>query len=218
MLKAIIFDLDGVLCSTDRYHFLAWKSLADRLHLPFNEHVNDRLRGVSRMDSLEIILGLGSISFSKSEKEHMAAEKNFLYRSYLEQMGPESLLPGARETLGLLQASGYRLAVGSSSKNAPLILQKTGITSFFDAVSDGNRITNSKPNPEVFLLAAKDLGTSPRNCAVVEDAPAGIQAAKNGGFTAIGIGNAGADPQADYFVVGLRDLPPLIKKINPQHK
>lgn len=136
----IIFDLDGVLCYTDHYHYLAWKAVADRLSLPFDEQVNNRLRGVSRMESLEIILSLGSKTYSQEEKEQMAAEKNRLYRSYLERMGPEALAPGAVDVLRTLRENGWKTGIGSSSKNAPLILERTGLDGFFDAVADGSQI------------------------------------------------------------------------------
>ena len=145
----IIFDLDGVLCYTDHYHYLAWKALADRLSLPFDEQVNNRLRGVSRMESLEIILSLGSKTYSQEEKEQMAAEKNRLYRSYLERMGPEALAPGAVDVLRALRENGWKTGIGSSSKNAPLILERTGLDGFVDAVADGSQITKSKPDPEI---------------------------------------------------------------------
>jgi len=186
----IIFDLDGVLCYTDHYHYLAWKAVADRLSLPFDEQVNNRLRGVSRMESLEIILSLGSKTYSQEEKEQMAAEKNRLYRSYLERMGPEALAPGAVDVLRTLRENGWKTGIGSSSKNAPLILERTGLDGFFDAVADGSQITKSKPDPEVFRLAARKLRLSPDECAVVEDASAGILAANAGGFFPIGLGDA----------------------------
>lgn len=212
-MRGVIFDLDGVLCHTDHYHYMAWKTLADQLGLPFDEEVNDRLRGVSRMESLEIILSLGNKVCSQEEKEQMAAEKNERYRDYLKHMGPEALAPGAVETLCALRDRGWKLAVGSSSKNAPLILRRTGLEGRFDTVVDGSQITHSKPDPEVFLLAAQKLDLCPEQCIVVEDAAAGIQAAKSGGFYAVGIG-AGADaPGVDSAISKLIDLPPLCEKL-----
>mgnify|MGYP000782869103 FL=1 len=167
-MRGVIFDLDGVLCHTDHYHYLAWKALADRLGLPFDERGNDRLRGVSRMDSLEIVLSLGEKQFTQAEKEQMAEEKNRRYRSYLAKMGPEALAPGAVDVLRDLKAQGWKLAVGSSSKNAPLILERTGLEGYFDTVADGSQITRSKPDPEVFLLAARKLNLYPSECIVVE--------------------------------------------------
>ena len=213
-MRGVIFDLDGVLCHTDHYHYLAWKALADRLGLPFDERVNDRLRGVSRMDSLEIVLSLGEKQFTQAEKEQMADGKNRRYRNYLAEMGPEALAPGAVDVLRDLKAQGWKLAVGSSSKNAPLILERTGLEGYFDTVADGSQITRSKPDPEVFLLAARKLNLCPSECIVVEDAVAGIQAAKAGGFFAVGIGDAANAPEVDYSISALAELPILCQKLN----
>ena len=209
----IIFDLDGVLCYTDHYHYLAWKALADRLSLPFDEQVNNRLRGVSRMESLEIILSLGSKTYSQEEKEQRAAEKNRLYRSYLERMGPEALAPGAVDVLRALRENGWKTGIGSSSKNAPLILERTGLDGFFDAVADGSQITKSKPDPEVFRLAARKLRLSPDECAVVEDASAGILAANAGGFFSIGLGDAAQAPGCRAVLNALYELPELCRRL-----
>ena len=189
--KAIIFDLDGVLVFTDHYHYLAWKKLADRLGIYFDEDINNRLRGVSRMASLEIILERDTgWELSLKEKTALAEEKNGYYRELLQQMTPDSVAPQVRETLSRLRGRGYRLAVGSSSKNTRTILERTNLLDAFDAVSDGNNITRSKPDPEVFLKAAQFLGVCPQACAVVEDARAGIDAAVAGGMLAVGIGEA----------------------------
>lgn len=212
-LKGIIFDLDGVLCYTDHYHYLAWKELADQLLLPFDEQVNNRLRGVSRMESLEIVLSLGSETYSDAEKALMAERKNDSYRASLRSMGSADLARGAAETLERLHGLGLLLAIGSSSRNTPLILERTGIKDCFDAVADGNDITNSKPDPEVFLLAAARLSLTPEQCIVVEDAHAGIQAAKAGGFLAIGIGDAANAAGTDYTISGLSELVPLCRTL-----
>ncbi len=189
--KAIIFDLDGVLVFTDHYHYLAWKKLADRLGIYFDENINNRLRGVSRMASLEIILERDTgRELSLKEKTALAEEKNGYYRELLRQMTPDSVAPQVRETLSRLRGRGYRLAIGSSSKNTRTILERTNLLDAFDAVSDGNNITRSKPDPEVFLKAAQFLGVCPQACAVVEDARAGIDAALAGGMLAVGIGEA----------------------------
>lgn len=189
--KAVIFDLDGVLVFTDHYHYLAWKKLADRLGIYFDENINNRLRGVSRMASLEIILERDTgRELSLKEKTALAEEKNGYYRELLRQMTPDSVAPQVRETLSRLRGRGYRLAVGSSSKNTRTILERTNLLDAFDAVSDGNNITRSKPDPEVFLKAAQFLGVCPQACAVVEDARAGIDAALAGGMLAVGIGEA----------------------------
>ena len=186
-IKAIIFDLDGVICFTDRYHYQAWKALADRLGIYFDETINNRLRGVSRMESLEIILERADRQYSDEEKEAFAAEKNALYRGLLENMSPADLSAEVKDTLDELRRRGYLLAIGSSSKNTGFILERIGLSGYFDAVADGTDITRSKPDPEVFLVAAEKLGISPEQCAVVEDAKAGIEAAKAAGMTAIAL-------------------------------
>lgn len=206
MKKAFIFDLDGVLCFTDKYHFRAWKALADRLGIPFDESVNDRLRGVSRMASLEIILSLGSASYSEEEKAAFAEEKNELYRTFLKGMTPSDITQEVRSTLDELRRRGYRLAIGSSSKNTPLILERTDMAKYFDAVSDGNNITRSKPDPEVFLKAAEFLGLRPEECYVVEDAEAGIDAGSAGGFATIGIGPAAHYAKTDRPIHTFADI------------
>lgn len=206
MKKAFIFDLDGVLCFTDKYHFRAWKALADRLGIPFDESVNDRLRGVSRMASLEIILSLGSTSYSEEEKAAFAEEKNELYRTFLKGMTPSDITQEVRSTLDELRRRGYMLAIGSSSKNTPLILERTDMAKYFDAVSDGNNITHSKPDPEVFLKAAEFLGLRPEECYVVEDAEAGIDAGSAGGFSTIGIGPAAHYAKTDMPIRTFADI------------
>lgn len=209
-IYAIIFDLDGVLCSTDRYHYLAWKALADRLKIPFDEQVNGRLRGVSRMESLDILLGEKSNLYSKEEKLAMAEEKNSLYKGYLAAMTPGDLSRDVRMTLHTLRQRGYLLAVGSSSKNAKLILRQLGLGNFFDAVADGTMIKNSKPDPEVFLLAASLLGVPPQNAMVIEDAKSGVRAARAGRFRAIGIRTEGNDPDSDITIKRLSNLTDIL--------
>lgn len=206
-VKGIIFDLDGVIVHTDQYHYQAWKILADRLGISFDETVNQRLRGVSRMESLDIILeNYEGAALSDEVKEKMAEEKNNLYRSYLENMRPADVDVKVRQTLETLKRRGYALAIGSSSKNAKFILSQTGMMEMFDAISDGTNITKSKPDPEVFLLAAKYLKLSPEECAVIEDADAGIQAAKAGGMMAVAIGKEANGEKADYQIDGLEEL------------
>lgn len=204
--KGIIFDLDGVICSTDEYHYRAWKQLADRIGVPFDRTVNNRLRGVSRMESLEIILEKSPVVYSEAEKQAMAAEKNELYRTLLAQMSPRDLSDEVRETLERLRAAGLRLAIGSSSKNTPLILGRIGLDNWFDAVSDGNNITRSKPDPEVFLKAAGMLQLSPADCLVVEDALSGAQAGHAGGFAVACVGDAAAHGAGDYNLKTFREL------------
>ena len=186
--KAIIFDLDGVICFTDEYHYRAWKVLADKLNAPFDRTINNRLRGVSRMASLEIVLETYTgPALSEEEKVALATEKNEIYRESLKEMSPADLSDEVRETLNALRAKGLKLAIGSSSKNTPFILKQIGLEGFFDAVSDGNNITHSKPDPEVFLKAAEFLGMDPADCLVVEDAISGIQAAHAAGMDAVGV-------------------------------
>ncbi len=184
-MRAVIFDLDGVLCSTDRFHTQAWKALADRLGVPFDERCGDRLRGVSRMASLEIVLEKAERAYSEAEKRRFADEKNESYRALLRNMTRADLSDEVRAVLDELRRRGYLLAVGSSSKNTALILSRVGLGDYFDAVADGTDIMRSKPDPEVFLVAAKKLGLPPGDCAVVEDAKAGIEAAKAAGMTAL---------------------------------
>lgn len=205
-IYAIIFDLDGVICSTDRYHYLAWKALADRLEIPFGEQVNSQLRGVGRMESLEIILGERSADFSDEQKEALATEKNEIYKSYLSSLTPGDLAKEVRMTLHTLRQRGYLLAIGSSSKNTQQILKQLGLGDFFDAIADGTMITKSKPDPEVFLLAASMLGVSPENAIVIEDAESGVRAAKAGRFRAIGIRTEGNDPDSDITIKKLQNL------------
>ena len=192
-IKGLIFDLDGVLLSTDRFHFLAWKMLADRMGINFTEKDNERLRGVSRMESLEIVLSLSddpALSLSDEEKLALATEKNEVYREYLKKLTPADVSDEVRETLAVLRAKGYRLAVGSSSKNTRFILSQTDLTDAFDAIADGNDIKNSKPDPEVFLKAAELIGIAPADCAVIEDAEAGLEAANRGGMISIAYASA----------------------------
>lgn len=209
-IRAIIFDLDGVICSTDRYHYLAWKALADRLDIPFDEQKNKLLRGVSRMDSLEIILGNRSSHFSEQEKWELAEEKNRIYREYLQTMRPSDLSEDSRYTLQTLRKRGYLLAIGSSSKNTRQILAQLGLEHFFDAVADGTQITRSKPDPEVFFLAASLLGISPEQAIVIEDAESGVQAAETGHFRVIGIRSKENDPNSDITIKKLSDLTEIL--------
>ena len=205
--KGIIFDLDGVICFTDKYHFMAWKELANSIGVPFDEQKNDRLRGVSRMESLEIILEeYKGPSLSDSEKFTLAARKNELYREYLKKMTKDDLKGEIKGTLNGLRSLGMKLAIGSSSKNTPLILERIGLDGFFDAVSDGNNIVKSKPNPEVFLKAAEMLKLRPNECLIVEDAQAGIEAAVAGDFDCAGIGPAAMCTKATYSIQSFSEL------------
>ena len=204
--KAIILDLDGVICFTDKYHYLAWKQLADRLDIPFTEQDNNLLRGVSRADSLEIILRKSDKTFSDEEKQKMLDEKNEIYREYLKQMSPTDLSEEVIYTLLTIISAGFKVAIGSSSKNTRFILEKLGILKLFDAISDGTNITKSKPDPEVFIKAASFIDEKPEMCLVVEDAKAGIDAAYNGGFDSCGLLDGKDYSKTTYPLSSFKDI------------
>lgn len=212
MYKAVIFDLDGVICFTDEYHYLAWKALADSLNIPFDREVNNRLRGVSRMDSLDIILESYPEKLSDAEKSELAEQKNELYKKNLEKMSPAALSTETKQALDKLRDMGLKLAIGSSSKNAPFILRQIGLGDYFDAVSDGNHIKRSKPDPEVFLKAAEMLCIDPHECLVVEDALSGAKAAKAGGMDCACVGDAAKSGAGTYQMNSLAELPEIIIK------
>ncbi len=204
--KGVIFDLDGVICFTDHYHYLAWKALADKLGAYFDETINNRLRGVSRMASLEIILERYDGTLTEEEKLAAAEEKNNIYRELLKQMSPADLSPEVKETLDALRARGLLLGIGSSSKNTKFILSRIGLGDYFDKISDGTNITRSKPDPEVFLKAAEFLGLEPKDCLVVEDAKAGVEAALAAGMDAAAIGDAVSCGLGTYNLSRFSDL------------
>jgi len=208
MIKGVIFDLDGVLVSTDDFHYLAWKSIADQEGIPFSREINHRQRGVSRMESLEILLEQAPRAYAEAEKLALADEKNRRYVEYLARLRPEDTLPGARECLRALRALRVKVAVGSSSRNTPAILRQTRLDALLDAVADGNGITRSKPDPEVFLLAAERLALPPAVCLVVEDAPAGIEAGRRAGMPCLGIGDDETLPGVSPRVRTLADIAP----------
>ena len=185
-ISAVIFDLDGVIVSTDEYHYQAWKHISDQENIYFDREINERLRGVSRMESLDIILSRSNRSYSDNEKQLLAQRKNEIYCELLNNLSPTNILPGVLNLLLSLKARDVKVAIGSSSKNTPFILKQIGLTSNFNAVADGNSIKNSKTDPEVFLLAAEKLRVTPAECAVIEDAEAGIDAAKAAGMKAVG--------------------------------
>ncbi|MVB12436.1 Beta-phosphoglucomutase [Caprobacter fermentans] len=199
-MKSVIFDLDGVIVSTDDLHFQAWKSMADRNGIPFDRQINNLLRGVSRAESLEIILRKSEKSYSEQQKQELMQYKNDIYVKLLDNLKHSDILPGVVELINRLKKAGVKIAIGSSSKNTRKILQKIGLETVFDAIADGTEIQHSKPDPEVFLVAARKLETKPENCVVVEDAVAGIEAAKAGNMTAIAIGDAASSSLADYRV------------------
>ena len=205
-MKAVIFDLDGVIVSTDALHYEAWKQIAQRENIPFTWEDNNLLRGVSRMESLEIILRKANRAYTPQEKNGLAEEKNGIYRNLLNSLTPDDLLEGVADTLDALKAQGRPIAIGSSSKNTRTILRMIGLESFFHAVSDGNSITHSKPHPEVFLKAAAMLHMDPEACVVVEDSHAGITAAKAAGMTAVAVGDACSSPEADYRLASICEL------------
>lgn len=204
--KAIIFDLDGVICHTDKYHYMAWKQVADELHIYFDETINNRLRGVSRMESFEIILERYSGTMSQEDKIAYTTKKNDIYKELLKNMGPADLPAEVKDTLDALRELGCKLAIGSSSKNACFILNQLGLGDYFDAVSDGNNITNSKPDPEVFVKAAQFVGEAPKDCLVVEDAKAGLIAAIAGGMECAAIGDAVSCGLATWNLETFSDL------------
>ncbi len=195
-IQAVIFDLDGVIVSTDEFHFLAWKQLADAEGIPFTRGDNERLRGVSRMESLDILLEKASRSYSAAEKEEMATRKNTIYRDSLRALSPADILPGVADVLKGLRERGIKIAIGSSSKNAGPILIAIGLDKTFDAVVDGTHIAKSKPDPEVFTLAGQQLGISPDQCLVVEDADAGVDAGLAAGMPVLAVGSATGHPGA----------------------
>ncbi len=194
VIRGVIFDLDGVLVTTDELHYRAWKEIADAEGIHFDRRVNDRLRGVSRMDSLSILLEGAARPYTADRKAELAARKNERYRALVLRMGPEDVLPGVREMLAELRRREIRRAVATSSRNAALLLERTALADAFDAVVSGNDVREAKPAPEIFLLAARRLGLDPAECVVVEDAPAGIEAARRAGMAVFGIGSPEALP------------------------
>ena len=203
---AIIFDLDGVICHTDKYHYQAWKAVADELDIYFDETINNRLRGVSRMESFEIILERYPSAMPEEEKVKWAEKKNAVYVNLLKNLTPADVSREVRDTLDELRRSGLKLAIGSSSKNARLILSQVGLPDFFDAIADGTHISNSKPHPEVFLKGAAYLGVTPECCLVVEDAESGVQAAINAGMDSAAIGDAVNCGKGTYNLERFSDL------------
>ena len=205
-ITACIFDLDGVIVDTARYHFLAWKRLTDQLGILFTEEDNERLKGVSRMASLEIILEIGNRRLDENRKQEYATLKNNWYIEYIKKMTPDEILPGCLPFINELRNANFRIAIGSASKNTPMILERVGIRGLFDAVADGNTISKAKPDPEVFLKAAEMIGVKPGNCVVFEDAVAGVQAALNAGMLCIGIGSPKILTEAHFVVSGLSEM------------
>lgn len=205
---AFIFDLDGVIVDTAKYHYLAWRNLAKALGFDFTEEQNELLKGVSRVKSLEILLSIGEVNLSEEKKQELLGQKNKEYLEYVNKMTSEEILPGVNDLLNFLEINEIKYALGSASKNASLILEKVGLLNRFTAIVDGNDVSKAKPDPEVFLIGAKKLNVNPENCVVVEDAIAGIQAANAAKMISIGIGNANVLYEADYVFSDLTAITP----------
>ncbi|RDC57355.1 beta-phosphoglucomutase [Pedobacter chinensis] len=205
-IKACLFDLDGVLVDTAVYHYQAWKRLANTMGFDFTEEQNEQLKGVSRVESLNKILAWGGVEKTETEKQELATLKNSWYVDMITKMTPAEVLPGTVDFLTAIHKAGYKLALGSASKNSGIILERTNLAHFFDEIVDGNMVTQSKPDPEVFLKGAELLGFKPEECVVFEDAVAGVEAAKRGGMKAIGIGEKSVLANADVVVSGLDKL------------
>jgi len=198
--KACLFDLDGVLVDTAIYHFKAWRMLGENFGYQLTEEQNEQLKGVSRVESLNRILVWASFSATEEQKEIWLKEKNDNYLSLISSMNPSEILPGVVDFLGQIKEDGYKIGLGSASKNAEIILEKTGLMPWFDLIIDGNKVSKSKPDPEVFLKGAEGLGLLPHECIVFEDAQAGVEAAKSGGMKVIGIGEASVLKEADKVI------------------
>lgn len=204
--KACIFDLDGVIVDTVPAHFVAWKAMADELNIPFTEVDNEQLKGVSRTESIKRILAMGGMTKSNIEIEEMTTKKNHIYVEIISKMTPDDILPGVVEFLDLLDDNNIAIALGSSSKNAPVILEAVGLAHRFPVSVDGNQIAHSKPHPEVFLLGADRLGLSPSECVVFEDAISGVQAAKRGNFKCVGVGDSTVLSEADVVIPDMKNI------------
>lgn len=205
-IKALLFDLDGVIVSTEKNHFEAWRETASKLGIAFSEHDNEALKGVNRVDSLKQILELGNKTVSSEEFESLLVFKNDMYLDSITTLSKNDLLPGVHALLVHAKSIGIKIGLGSSSKNAPMILTRLGITDLFDVIIDGNGVTHPKPNPEVFLNGVKALALEPSDCLVFEDASSGVAAAKAGGFIAIGVGNPLLKGVADVYFNDLTEF------------
>jgi len=212
--KVFIFDLDGVIVDTAKYHYLAWRNLANDLGFDFTKAQNEQLKGISRVRSLEILLDIGKIELSEDKKQKLLTEKNQEYLEYVDNMTADEILPGIKDVLDFLDKNNIKYALGSASKNAPQILKKVGLFERFTAIVDGNNVSKAKPDPEVFLIAAKKLNKSPNECIVIEDASAGIQAANRANMTSVGIGDKIVLSEADYIFANTNELSiSFIKKL-----
>lgn len=206
VIKALIFDLDGVIVDTAHYHFVAWQRLARELGIDFTEKDNERLKGVSRMRSLEIILEIGNRQMSESEKERLATRKNAWFVEYIQNVKPDEIFPGVKQMIQTCKAAGFRVALASSSKNARTVLRNLRVEDLFEGFVDGNMITHSKPNPEIFLKAAAQLGVEPQHCVVFEDAEAGVEAALAAGMKCVGVGSPENVGKANQIVKNTADF------------
>lgn len=205
-IQACIFDLDGVIVDTAKYHFTAWRKLANSLGFDFTEAENEQLKGVSRIKSLEIILGIGAVEKTAEEIQALAVKKNEWYLNLIGEMNKSEILPGVETFLNELQSKGIKIALGSASKNAPVILEKVGLTHFFEAIIDGSKTTKGKPHPQVFLMGAEALGVAPKHCLVFEDAPKGVEAALAGNMYCIGIGTKENLGKAHHVMEGFQNV------------
>jgi len=206
LIKACIFDLDGVIVDTAHYHFLAWQRLGRELGVNLTEKENEKLKGVSRMQSLQIILDMGKITLSKDRKESLANRKNDWFVEYVEAMKPEEIFPGVKQLISSIRKMGIKVALASSSKNAPRVIELLGIAKLFDVVVDGGMIVDTKPDPEIFLLSAQKLNINPKNCLVFEDAEAGVEAAIRAGMKCVGVGSAANVGRANMVVSKTSDF------------
>jgi beta-phosphoglucomutase len=215
MIDCCIFDLDGVIVDTAKYHYLAWKRLATGLGFDFTEHDNERLKGVSRVESLKIILSIGKTELAPAAFELALKNKNDWYLDYINKIGAEEILPGVSEFLAGVRARGIKTTLGSASKNARLILERIGLVDQFDAIVDGNSVTNAKPDPEVFLTAARAVNVAPERCVVFEDAAAGVEAALNAHMKCVGIGSADVLGKAHILMPGFAgvDIDTVLKRL-----
>lgn len=205
-LKACLFDLDGVVVDTALFHYAAWKQMANQLGFDLTPEQNEQLKGVSRMESLDIILKIGNVQLDEATKKRLATEKNEHYLALCQKMTPDDVLPGVVEFMDQLDAASIKIGLGSASKNARTILDHIGMTDRFQTIVDGTRITHGKPDPETFLLGAQDFGLAPADCVVFEDAVAGVQAAKSGGMVAVGVGDPAVLAGANLVIDGFVDL------------
>lgn len=205
-IKACLFDLDGVIVDTAVYHFQAWRRLANELGFDFTEHQNEQLKGISRMESLELILGWGNVSLTQDEKNDWATQKNAWYLDLVKLMTPNEVLEGVPEFLDELKANNIKIALGSASKNSKLILERINMLHYFDAIIDGNNITKGKPDPQVFQLGAEATNCKPEECVVFEDALSGVQAGKAGGMKVIGVGSEEILKEADFVISSFKEM------------